>query len=87
MIPYLVLAEVQNAALAAFFTFSERVLYSSYESAKPFWGLSPLEDQSLAGVIMWVPGSLAFLLPLLWLVVTAVLPIGIPDAQPALRRR
>ena len=27
-------------------------------------GLSPLEDQSAAGVVMWVPGSAAFLLPL-----------------------
>jgi cytochrome c oxidase assembly factor CtaG len=94
MIPYLVLAEVQNAALAAFFTFSERVIYRGYESARPPWGLTALEDQSLAGVIMWVPGSLAFLLPLLWLVITAVLPpgqeregIGTVGVQPALRRR
>ena len=27
-------------------------------------GLSALDDQSAAGVLMWVPGSLAFLLPL-----------------------
>src|SRR5262249_41401575 len=27
-------------------------------------GLSALEDQSIAGVLMWVPGSAAFLLPL-----------------------
>lgn len=87
MIPYLVLAEVQNAALAAFFTFSERVIYRGYESARPPWSLTALEDQSLAGVIMWVPGSLTFLVPLLWLVFTAVLPIGTPEAQPALRRR
>lgn len=84
MIPYLVLAEAQNAALAAFFTFSERVIYPSY--GHPSYGLG-LEDQSLAGVIMWVPGSLAFLVPLLWLVFTAVLSPGIPEAQPALRRR
>lgn len=94
MIPYLVLAEVQNAALAAFFTFSDRVIYRGYESAPPLWGLSALEDQSLAGVIMWVPGSIVFLLPLLWLVITAVLPPGpsrdrmaTAETQPALRRR
>lgn len=86
MIPYLVLAEAQNAALAAFFTFSEQVIYPSYGSG--------LDDQALAGVIMWVPGSLAFLVPLLWLVFTAVLSpgreeerIGPAEAQPALRRR
>ena len=25
------------------------------------WGLSALEDQQLAGVIMWVPGGLGYL--------------------------
>lgn len=93
MIPYLVLAEVQNAALAAFFTFTDRVVYRGYASGPPLWDLSALEDQSLAGVIMWVPGSLAFLVPLLWLVITVVLPPGQSGnrieaaAQPALRRR
>jgi cytochrome c oxidase assembly factor CtaG len=94
MIPYLVLAEVQNAVLAAFFTFSDRVIYRGYESAPQLWGVSALEDQSLAGVIMWVPGSLAFLVPLLWLVFTAVLSpgqegerLGTAEAQPVLRRR
>ena len=33
---------------------------------------SPIEDQSLAGVIMWVPGSAAFTLALLWLVFQAL---------------
>jgi len=52
--------------------------------------VSALEDQSIAGAIMWVPGSLAFLLPVLWLVLTDV--TGPNDArripaQPALRRR
>jgi cytochrome c oxidase assembly factor CtaG len=65
MIPYLVLAEVQNTALAAILTFTDRVIYPAYSS---------LEDQALAGVIMWVPGSVAFLLPTLWLVVQTIAP-------------
>src|ERR1700730_7278235 len=90
MIPYLVLAELQNTALSAILTFSDRVIYRAYETAPRLWGVSALEDQSIAGAIMWVPGSLAFLLPLLWLVLTAIAGPkdvqGIP-AQPALRRR
>jgi cytochrome c oxidase assembly factor CtaG len=90
MIPYLVLAELQNTALSAILTFSDRVIYPAYETAPRLWGVSALEDQSIAGAIMWVPGSLAFLLPLLWLVLTAIAGPkdvqGIP-AQPALRRR
>lgn len=78
MIPYLVLAEFQNAMLAAIPTFSDRVIYPAYGSVPRLWGIGALEDQSIAGAIMWVPGSLAFLLPVLWLVVTGV---ATPKAQ------
>ncbi|MEI6337082.1 MAG: cytochrome c oxidase assembly protein [Verrucomicrobiota bacterium] len=63
MIPYLLLADLQNTALAAFLTFYERILYPTYEKAPRIGSFSPLEDQAGAGVIMWVPGSMAFLLP------------------------
>jgi cytochrome c oxidase assembly factor CtaG len=90
MIPYLLLAELQNTILAAILTFADRVIYPTYATLPPTGALSALEDQSLAGVIMWVPGSIAFLVPLLWLVLTT---IAAPraerrlEAQPALRRR
>jgi putative membrane protein len=58
MIPYLLLADVQNTALAALLVFSDRVLYPSYAR-----GGSPLDDQAAAGVLMWVPMSLAYLIP------------------------
>ena len=73
MIPYLVLADLQNSVLAAIFTFSDRVIYPAY-AAIPRTSGSALEDQALAGVIMWVPGSVLFFVPVLWLVVTALLP-------------
>jgi cytochrome c oxidase assembly factor CtaG len=72
MIPYLALADLQNSALAAILTFSDRVIYPAYGALPPMSGLSTLEDQAIAGVIMWVPGSLAFLLPVLWLVATTL---------------
>jgi len=90
MIPYLLLAELQNTILAAILSFSDRVIYPTYAALPPAGALSALEDQSLAGMIMWVPGSVAFLVPLLWLVFTT---IAAPpaerrlEAQPALRRR
>jgi cytochrome c oxidase assembly factor CtaG len=94
MIPYLVLAEFQNATLAAILTFSDRVIYPAYEHVSRPWGLSALEDQSIAGAIMWVPGSIAFLLPLLWLILTAVSgpkarpdTVEAPGGQAALRSR
>jgi cytochrome c oxidase assembly factor CtaG len=63
MIPYLMLADVQNSMLAALFTFSNRLLYPYYANVARVGGISPLDDQVIAGAIMWVPGSLFFLIP------------------------
>ncbi len=62
MIPYLLLADLQNTALAAFLSFYDRVLYPTYQNA-PRFGIDPLHDQAAAGATMWVPGSIAFIVP------------------------
>lgn len=54
---YLFLATLQSTALAAIITLSEDVLYSYYESVPRLWGLTPGEDQMIAGLIMWIPGA------------------------------
>src|SRR5262245_15133492 len=64
LFPYLILADLQNTALSALLAFSDHVLYPYYTEVPRFGGLSALDDQSAAGVLMWVPGSAAFLLPL-----------------------
>ncbi len=48
--------------LSASFVFAGRVLYASYESVH-LASISPLTDQTLAGAIMWVPGSIVYLIP------------------------
>ena len=63
IIPYLLIADLQNTALSAILTFSDRVLYRPYLEAPRLFGLSALEDQVAAGAFMWVAGSLAFILP------------------------
>lgn len=68
LIPYLFLAGVQGTALAGLITFSDRVLYANYDAVPNLWGLTALQDQRLAGALMWVPMSVAFLIPLLWVV-------------------
>ncbi len=64
LLPYLILADVQNTVLAALLTFSDHLLYPYYQVVPRLGRLSALEDQSAAGVLMWVPSSLAFLVPL-----------------------
>src|SRR5580658_3751802 len=63
MIPYLLAADLVNTGLSAVLCFSDHVIYSSYQLAPRLWGISALNDQSAAGAIMWVPGSIAFLVP------------------------
>lgn len=67
ILPYLFLADIQNTALSALLAFLDRPLYPWYSTMPRLWGLSAIQDQNIAGVIMWVPGSLAFLLPLAWI--------------------
>jgi cytochrome c oxidase assembly factor CtaG len=64
ILPYLVLADFQNTALSAFLIFYERVVYPTYAIIPRITDLTPLADQAAAGAIMWVAGSVFFLVPL-----------------------
>jgi putative membrane protein len=60
---YLVSADIVNTLLSAFLAFCGRPVYTFYlEHPNPFQVL-PLDDQVLGAVIMWVFGSLVFLVP------------------------
>lgn len=65
MLPYLMTADLVNTALAAFLTFSGRVVYPSYAAAPRVFGVSALGDQVAAGALMWVLGSILFLVPMM----------------------
>lgn len=53
---------VLTSGLGALLTLGQRVWYPLYAVRTAAWGLTPLEDQQLAGLIMWVPGGLAYLI-------------------------
>ena len=74
LLPYLVLADLQNTVLSAWLVFSDRVIYPAYEAVPRLWGISALADQAAAGAIMWVPGSLAFLVPTAWIILRLLTP-------------
>lgn len=50
----------QMGALGAFLTFAPRPLFAPHALSTAAWGLTPLEDQQLGGLLMWVPGGLLF---------------------------
>ena len=76
LIPYLLFADIQNTILSAVLTFSSRPLYAHYVDMPRIINVTPLDDQMLAGVLMWVPGSIAFFAPLTWITLRLLLAPG-----------
>lgn len=65
---YLFLATLPCDALSAFLVFCGHVVYRPYLSGDGdhgMFGLSPLDDQALAGALMWVTVTFAYLIPAL----------------------
>ncbi|HUQ47677.1 MAG TPA: TonB-dependent receptor [Gemmatimonadaceae bacterium] len=53
---------LHTTLLGASITIADRPLYSAYNAAGTnLWGLSPLSDQQLGGLIMWVPAGAVYL--------------------------
>jgi cytochrome c oxidase assembly factor CtaG len=63
---YLFVTALHGGVLGALLTVSPRVWYAPYLTHHPA-GLTALEDQQLAGLLMWVPGGLAFVAGALFL--------------------
>jgi len=66
---YLFLATLPCDALSAFLVFCGHVVYRPYLSGDHgMFGLSPLEDQAMAGALMWITVTFAYLIPALVLI-------------------
>ena len=63
-VAYIGTAKAGLAALGIFLTWSTTAIYPYYEHTPRIWGLSPIEDQNVAGVIMMVEQSLTLALVL-----------------------
>jgi putative membrane protein len=63
MLPYLVMTDIVNTALSAFLAFCDRPVYSYYLNQPNPFHISPQSDQVTGAVIMWIVGSLVFLVP------------------------
>jgi len=60
---YLVMADIVNTLLSAFLAFCDRPVYGYYLKEPNAFNISPLSDQRAGAVVMWVVGSLIFLIP------------------------
>ena len=70
---YLFAAGLQCTMLGALITMARHAWYFGHYATTAAWGLTPLEDQQLAGLVMWIPAGLVYLVAL------------VPTVLPALR--
>src|SRR5437879_1208158 len=81
---YLFLATLPCDALSAFLTFCDRVVYRPYlQHHRPF-GISPLEDQEWAGVLMWVCVTFIYMVPAVVITVRILSPLRTGTSQHAI---
>jgi putative membrane protein len=58
---YIFTTAIHTGILGALLTFAPSIWYPPYASTTHAWGLSPIEDQQLGGLIMWVPAGLVYI--------------------------
>jgi putative membrane protein len=59
---YIFTTAIHTSILGALLTFATSPWYSIYQRTTAFWGVSPLEDQQLGGLIMWVPAGVTYII-------------------------
>lgn len=62
---------LQSTALGTILSFATHVLYPVHVPGAVSWGMSALEDQQLAGAIMWIPAGGVYLMTIVTLLVRA----------------
>jgi len=78
---FLVATALQGALLGALLLFARTPLYPVHGRGPWLWGLTPLEDQQLAGALMWIPPSVVYLAVAVGILVAAFKTPGL-EARP-----
>lgn len=69
---------VHMGLLGAIIAFAPQPLYDPHAVTTQPWGLTPLADQQLGGLIMWIPAVLPYLV--------ALIPLSLPMLRPLMAR-
>ncbi len=59
---YVFTTAIHTGILGALLTFARAVWYPEYAGTAPVWGLTPIEDQQIGGLIMWVPAGVIYMI-------------------------
>jgi putative membrane protein len=57
---YLFLLSIPMSIVAIWIGYADHVLYPFYASAPRMWGITPMQDQLIGALVMWIPGGLFF---------------------------
>lgn len=57
---YVFATAMHTSILGALLSVGGRVVYATHEQRTIAWGIDPLDDQRLAGLIMWIPAGVIF---------------------------
>ncbi|HMJ06269.1 MAG TPA: cytochrome c oxidase assembly protein [Chthoniobacterales bacterium] len=58
---YMFTTALHSGLLGALLTFARNVWYPIYNHTTEPWGLTPLQDQQLGGLIMWIPAGVVYI--------------------------
>ncbi len=64
---YVFTTAIHTSILGALMTFTQQLWYPIYGGRTAAFHLTPMEDQQLGGLIMWIPASVIFIILGLWL--------------------
>ncbi len=57
---YCFLMVIPMSIVSIYIALADSILYPAYAAAPRLWGISPMLDQQIGGLIMWIPGGLFF---------------------------
>src|SRR5205085_2630683 len=59
---YMFTTALHSGLLGILMAFAARSWYPVYANTTQSWGISPLEDQQLGGMIMWIPAGVVYII-------------------------
>jgi putative membrane protein len=51
---------IPMSLVSVYIAYADALLYTAYAAAPRMWGITPLQDQLIGGLVMWIPGGLFF---------------------------
>jgi len=59
---YMFTTAMHSGLLGVLITFADTLVYPAYRDTTQSWGLTPLQDQQLGGLIMWIPAGIVYII-------------------------